>query len=101
MFIIGLTGSFGTGKTTVAAMFQKCGAHTIDADQITHELMGPQGKCFKTIIGKSGKDIVSKGKIDRRKLAKIVFSHPAKLKQLTSIIHPEVIKETKKSIAEI
>lgn len=94
--IIGLTGGLGSGKTTVASMLAKRGARVIDADKVAHKLIQPGHPCFKPILKYFGKTILTKGKIDRRKLAKIVFNHPAKLKKLIGIIHPQVKRELKK-----
>ena len=99
MLVVGLTGSFGTGKTTVALMFARLGAKVIDADKIAHRLMRPKGACVQSIIKAFGKKIVSRGQIDRKALAQIVFNSPEKLKRLCQIIHPPVIRETKKEIA--
>ncbi len=49
MFIIGLTGSLGRGKSTVAAMFAKRGVKIIDADAITRDLLAPGKKCVKKV----------------------------------------------------
>jgi dephospho-CoA kinase len=93
MFIIGVTGSLKTGKSTVSAMLKRKGAKIIDADKLAHELLAKQ--CFKKVVKTFGKNILEHGKINRRKLAALVFNHPQKLKKLEGIIHPAVIKEIK------
>ena len=90
--VIGLTGSLSAGKTTVASIFRKMGAQIIDADQWTHALMAPRGKCFKAVVREFGEDILVKGKIDRKKLGAIVFDDLKKLRKLEGIIHPVVRK---------
>ena len=99
MFIIGVTGSFGTGKTTVAKIFAGFGAKVIDADKIVHQLMRKGGPCYRPIVRLFGKEILTKGEIDRKKLATIVFNDPRRLKKLCNIIHPLVVKEIKKNIS--
>ena len=99
MLTIGLTGSFGTGKTTVARMFQKCGAKVLDADKIAHDLMGRHSRSFKKILRSFGPEILTHGQINRKKLGKAVFRDERLLKRLTAILHPEVILEIKKNIA--
>jgi len=90
--IIGLTGVFGSGKTTVAKLFVKHGYKHINADEIGHKLLN--GKAVKNkIVRAFGKSILSKGEVDRRKLKDIVFYDHAKLKRLNKIIHPLIIKE--------
>lgn len=98
MFIVGLTGSLGTGKTTVAAMFAQLGAQIIDADRIAHRLMGRRGPCFRPIIEYFGQDILMRGHIDRKKIANIVFNNHIALKRLERIIHPVLIKEIKEKL---
>ncbi|MEK6732913.1 MAG: dephospho-CoA kinase [Candidatus Omnitrophota bacterium] len=58
--IIGITGSFGSGKTTVAKMFAKLGAYTIDADKVYHSLIKPGNSCYKKIVQHFGKGILKK-----------------------------------------
>ncbi|OIO34333.1 MAG: dephospho-CoA kinase [Candidatus Omnitrophica bacterium CG1_02_40_15] len=97
--IIGITGSFGSGKTTVAKMFAKLGAYAIDADKIYYSLIRPKKRCYKKIVKYFGKDILtSSGRIDRKKLGNIVFKDRSKLKLLNSITHPDVIKEIKRIV---
>jgi len=106
---IGITGSFGTGKTTVAEYFKALGAKVLDADKIAHETLlkkvtGHKSPvtCYKKIVKIFGKKILKKNKeIDRKKLGKIVFRDRTLLKKLNSIIHPYVIKKIKKGIEEI
>lgn len=93
MIAIGLTGNLGAGKTTIAGMFKKLGAKVLNADQMAHELIEPKGACFKDVVSSFGKDILTKGKIDRKKLAQIVFNDPKKLECLNKIIHPKVIQQ--------
>ena len=97
--IIGITGSFGSGKTTVAKMFASLGAYTIDADKVYHSLIGPGKVCYKKIIMNFGKEILKKdNRIDRKKLGSIVFKQKSKLMLLNRLTHPEVIKEIRKIV---
>ena len=99
MVIVGLTGSMGTGKSTVASMFDSLGAKVIDADKIAHRLLWRNSPCFGAICRTFGKDILQKGRIKRQKLAEVVFGNKTKLRRLEKIIHPQVIKEMKKRLA--
>ena len=101
MITIGLTGSFGTGKSTVARMFAGYGAVVIDADAIVHEELKTNGKACAQVANVFGKGVVSGQGIDRRRLADIVFRDPKKLKQLTSIVHPIVLKEVQARIRKL
>lgn len=104
--IIGVTGSFGTGKSTVAGFFKKQGACVFDADKIAHEALlrkstvhGPRSTCYKKIVKIFGKEILKKNKeIDRKKLAKVVFRNKKLLNTLNSIVHPYVIKRIKDGV---
>ena len=82
-------------------MFRKMGAQIIDADQLTHALMAPRGKCFKAIVREFGENILVKGKIDRKKLGAIVFEDFKKLGKLESIIHPVVYKMILKALKKL
>lgn len=100
--IIGVTGSFGSGKTTAAKFFKKLGAYIIDADKVYGALIRPDKKCCKKIVKYFGKTILKKdGRIDRPALGQIVFKEKKKLKLLNKITHPEIIKEIKHNIGSI
>lgn len=92
--IIGITGSFGSGKTTVAKMFARLGAYMIDADKVYHSLIKPGKRCYKKIVRSFGSGILEEsGGIDRKKLGEIVFKEKSGLKLLDNLVHPEIIKE--------
>ena len=100
MHAIGITGSFGTGKTTVAKLFAKLGAQVIDADRLAHILIKKGGREYKRIVAVFGKRVLSgSGEIDRKKLAEIAFSRRSAMQKLCKVVHPPVIKEIKKRIA--
>ena len=92
--IIGITGSFGSGKTKVAKMLEKLGAYRIDADKVCHSLMTPPGKVYRSIVKHFGTAILGKSRhIDRKKLARAVFKKRSELALLDRLVHPEAIKE--------
>ncbi len=99
MFIIGLTGSLGTGKSTVAAMFATHKAKIIDADAIIRQLLTKNEKCIKKVAKTFPGVILDSNKVNRSQLADIVFRHPRELKKLTDILYPEALKEVKKQIS--
>ncbi len=97
--ILGLTGTFGSGKTTVAKFFRSFGAKIIDADKIAHEIIQPGSGVYKEIIRAFGKTIVRQdGTVDRRKLSNIVFGNKGLLRELNQITHPKIIRMIKKKI---
>ena len=101
--IVGLTGGIASGKDTVAVMFKKLGAEIIDADKIANGLInaGISGDNIPAkVVGFFGKDILNNcRRIDRKRLADIVFKDRKKLERLNCITHPEIIKIIKKKIA--
>ena len=99
--VIGLTGGFGSGKSTVARIFKACGAEIIDADQIAHKIIKPGTRIYKRITAIFDKQVLKKNRsIDRRKLGKIVFANKALLGQLNRIMHPEIIRIIRKKISQ-
>lgn len=102
MIIVGVTGGMGTGKTRVAGMFRRMGAVVIDADEISHQLIYPGRPAWKKIVSTFGKTVLRRDYfIDRKILAKKVFSDSRKLKKLSGIIHPLVYKAIREKIARI
>ena len=95
--LIGLTGVFGSGKTTIAKLFAKHGYKYISADEIGHKLFN-KNEIKNRVIQKFGKSILIKSKIDRKKLKKIVFNNHKKLIELNKIVHPPIINEIKSII---
>ena len=74
MMIVGLTGSVGTGKSTVTSLFGELGAYVIDWDELARSATRPRSKAWKEITEYFGTGILDDGlAIDRQKLAKIVF----------------------------
>ncbi len=90
MLKIGLTGSFGSGKTRVAKMFKARGARVIDADALTHRLLRNDPACGRAIAKAFGAGIVGLHGVDRSKLGKLVFNDPKALKILEAIVHPHL-----------
>ena len=102
MIIVGLTGSVGTGKSTVAKFFEELGAYVIDWDELAREVVRPNSKAWKEIIECFGKDVLNEDlTVNRQKLANIVFTEKGKVTKLNQIVHPEVFKEDERIINEI
>lgn len=99
MIIAGITGTIGTGKSTVAKMFAELGAFIIDSDAIARQVVEPGKPAWQGIVNFFGREILDKdGKINRQKLAAIVFNNPEKLQKLNCIVHPEVLKEDQRQV---
>ncbi|SNZ07796.1 dephospho-CoA kinase [Persephonella hydrogeniphila] len=100
MLRVGLTGSIGTGKSTVSQIFKKLGAYVIDADKVVHKLLKREDIKEK-IREEFGDVFTEEGEVNRKKLAKIVFNDKEKKKKLEAILHPEVFKEIQKFFDEV
>jgi dephospho-CoA kinase len=99
MIRIALTGSIGMGKSTVAAMFERCGVPVFDADAVVRCLQSPGG----ALVGKIGElfpGCVREGTLDRDCLAQIVLSDRARLSELEALVHPAVREARDEFVAE-
>ena len=101
MKVIGLTGGYGSGKSTVARFLSELGAVVIDADKVGHEVFKPGTEAWREVVGTFGQGIISTdGTIDRRKLGKIVFRDPDARVRLNHIMHPRIRERVKALIEE-
>jgi dephospho-CoA kinase len=99
MFIIGLTGGIGSGKSAAAKILKELGLKVIDLDQITHELMMPSELGYIEIKKEFGeKYIDTKGAIDRKLLREEIFSSFDLKKRIESILHPIIFEECNKQL---
>lgn len=92
MFKAGLTGGIGSGKSTVAGIFEILGIPVYYADTATKELMNQDPGLRASIRQYFGKEAYKDGVLDRKYLASIVFSNPEKLEQLNALTHPVTIR---------
>ena len=89
VFIVGLTGGIGSGKTSVAKLFATWGATVVDADQIAHNLLAPGSDALRQVAQRFGSGIIDdSGQLNRDALAKIVFTNPTARADLEAITHP-------------
>jgi dephospho-CoA kinase len=99
---VGLTGGIGTGKTTVAAMFKRCGAVVIFADRVARDLIDQNNTIKKQIIKKFGEEsYLPDGNLNRIRMATQVFKNQRLQKILNAIVHPIVIREIDRTIDNI
>ncbi len=101
MVVVGLTGGICSGKSTVAAMFQRLGATVIDADQVAHELVEPDRPLFEAVVSAFGREVIgTDGRIDRRRLGALVFADPEARRRLEELLHPPIIRECERRIRQ-
>ena len=92
--IIGLTGSIGTGKSTIAKKLIERNIPVIDADLIAREVVEPGKEAYEKIVETFGEEILQEDQtLDRKKLGAIVFEDETKRKALNEIVHPSIRKE--------
>ena len=99
MITLGLTGSIGMGKSTVAGMFEALGVPVFDADAAVHRLQGEGGRLVAAIEAMFPDTTGPKG-VDRTLLGEAVLADPRALKQLEALVHPAVGEERAAFLAE-
>lgn len=98
MRVVGLTGSIGMGKSTVAAMLRDLGVPVFDADAAVHELQGAKGRLVKAIEA-AFPGTTGEGGVDRQKLGVQVLGNDAAMARLEAIVHPAVAEERESFLA--
>lgn len=88
--LIGLTGGIAAGKSEVLRLLTELGAETLSTDAVVHELIASDQEVHGELIGRWGERVAPAGELDRTQIAGIVFSDPAELSWLESILHPRV-----------
>ena len=102
MLVIGVTGSVGTGKSTVAAMFARRGAVVLDADRIAHDVLQPGRIGWRRTVRAFGSKIVKVDRtIDRSALAQIVFTNAPARRKLEAIVHPLVLGQIRRELGRL
>ena len=87
MFVLGLTGSIGMGKSATAAMFRRLGVPVYDADAAVHRLLAKGGAAVSRVAA-AFPGVVKDGAVDRNELGKRVLDKPDELRKLQSIVYP-------------
>ena len=102
MLVIGLTGGIGSGKSTVAEMFESLGVPIIDMDRIARQIVEPGQPALTQIKQAFGEKIVAaSGQLNRQQLSKIIFDSAERRHQLEAILHPLIRQETTRQLAEL
>lgn len=102
MFVIGLTGGIGSGKSTVTQMFADLGVPIIDADVVARDITTPDKPAFASMVKHFGPDIVlPDGKLDRAKVRHLIFNDAKQRLWLEKLLHPQIREEMQKQIAQM
>ena len=96
MLKIGITGGIGSGKSTVAKVFEVLGIPVYYADNAAKKLMNEDEKLKEKVQLQFGSHVYKDGKLDRKKLSEIVFNNPEKLALLNALVHPATLKDAEK-----
>jgi dephospho-CoA kinase len=97
MFVVGLTGGIGSGKSTVADLFAARGVPVVDTDVIAHRITAPHGVAMPQIEAEFGPSFVAAdGSMDRARMRALVFGDEAAKKRLEAITHPLIRSETER-----
>ena len=102
MFVVGLTGGIGSGKSTVSDLFAELGVPVIDTDLIARQLTVPGGDALKAICDTFPDAVMrADGTLDRAVLRRVVFSNAASRKQLEAILHPRIRREVEHRLNQL
>lgn len=99
--IIGLTGAIATGKSTVSQMLKAYDIPIIEADHIARKVVEPGTIGLDLIKRHFGKQFISDGKLNRKKLGSVIFSDQDKREKLNQLLHPLIEKEMDDQINEL
>jgi dephospho-CoA kinase len=108
---VGLTGGIAAGKSVVGEMFAALGAHVIQADEISHQLMRPGEAVYQEVVRHFGTGILNPdGSVNRARLAENAFgasiesaagNQPARVQELNQIVHPAVIRRQQEWMEQV
>ena len=102
MFVIGLTGGIGTGKSAVAAVLHDLGAEVIDADLVGHQVYLKGAPGWRQVVSEFGRQVLSAdGEVDRDLLGAVVFGDRQVLRRLNEIVHPLARVEVEEQLGEM
>ena len=101
MFVLGITGGIGSGKSTVSGLLAERGLLVLDADEISRNVTGPMGRAMPEIAETFGKKVVAaNGALNRRVMSDIAFGDKKKLDDLSTIIHRHVFEQIEETLGK-
>ena len=92
LFIVGVIGQAGSGKSTVARVFEREGAAVIDADALAHEIVDFDPQVQAAIAAEYGPEVYGPTGLNRRRVAEVVFRDPAARERLNLLVHPRIVE---------
>lgn len=107
MLKVGLTGGIASGKSVVGEMFAALGAHVVQADHISHQLMQPGEAVYSEVVRRFGNGILNPdGTVNRARLAELAFgpvneNAPPRVEELNRIVHPAVVERQEQWMEEV
>lgn len=100
MFVLGLTGGIGSGKSKVSEWFTKQGVVVVDADVLARQVVAQGSKTLYQIVAKFGDWVLTaEGELDRRAMREYIFARPQALMDLEQITHPAIRHAAKQQVA--
>jgi len=100
--VVAVTGGIGSGKSTVAEIFEKAGAYVIDADSLAKRILWEDERIHRRVIAEFGPEICDEnGRIEKERLIPVVFRDRQAVQKLNAVVHPAVIDTIDKKTAEI
>ena len=100
MLKVGLTGGLASGKTFVGQALGDFGCLLIQADELGHQVLEPDGEAYHEVVAEFGPEILTADKhIDRRLLANLAFASPQRLERLNALVHPPVVRREEKLVS--
>ncbi|KAF1292134.1 dephospho-CoA kinase [Candidatus Enterococcus leclercqii] len=104
-FVLGVTGSIATGKTTAVNVFKEFGIPVVDGDQVARKIVAPNEPALAAIVSTFGQEMLTKtGQLNRKRLGDIVFNDPQKRKQLDDLLdgylREEILRQIRTSAAQ-
>lgn len=100
MFVLGLTGGIGSGKSKVSEWFTEQGVTVVDADVLARQVVAKGSKALRQIVGKFGDWVLTaEGELDRRAMREYIFERPQALMDLEQITHPAIRHAAKQQVA--
>lgn len=102
MLKVGLTGGIASGKSTVSATFARLGAQVLDADEVAREVVLPGKPAWTKLRQTFGSEYFHPdGRLNRRKLRRLIFADPEERSKLDAIVHPEVMEEINRRFEQL